>query len=83
MLIVEVNEDQHRTPVAHFDKPDRLTVSGVHRGHQRRLYDLRKVEAARAAGYTVVVVPWQHSWRRDEDRDRERLNTIMADGGIA
>jgi hypothetical protein len=34
-LIVEVDEDQHRRPVAFWDKPHVLTVSGVHRGEQR------------------------------------------------
>lgn len=29
-LVVEYRERQHDQPVPHFDKPDRLTVSGVH-----------------------------------------------------
>src|ERR1700730_193237 len=57
-LIVEVYEDQSGKPVAHFDNRYRLTVTGVHRGEQRRLYDQRKIEAARRAGYTVVVIQW-------------------------
>ena len=62
-LIVEVDEDQHREATPHFDKPDRLTVSGVHRGKQRRLYDQRKRDAAAANGYTLVPIEWS---RRDE-----------------
>jgi hypothetical protein len=41
-LIVEYQERQHDEPVAHFDKPDRMTASGVHRGEQRKLYDRRR-----------------------------------------
>jgi hypothetical protein len=41
-LVVEYREVQHDRPVAHFDKPHRLTVSGVHRGHQRAIYDARR-----------------------------------------
>jgi len=39
-----------------FDKPHRLTVSGVHRGKQRQLYDQRKRSAARDQGYKLVAV---------------------------
>jgi hypothetical protein len=38
-LVVEVDEDQHRRRVKFWDKPHIVTVSGVHRGEQRRLYD--------------------------------------------
>jgi hypothetical protein len=35
--VVEYREPQHDRRVAHFDKPERVTVSGVHRGIQRAL----------------------------------------------
>ena len=41
-LVIEVHERQHGEAVPHFDKPDRMTVSGVHRGEQRTLYDQRR-----------------------------------------
>ncbi|MEV5931388.1 hypothetical protein AB0L56_01120 [Streptomyces sp. NPDC052079] len=40
--VVEYREIRHDQPVPHFDKPDRLTVSGVHGGEQRALYDARR-----------------------------------------
>lgn len=55
-LVVEVYERQHDHPVAHFDKPERLTVSGVHRGEQRRLYDQRRRSAIPANGLTLLIV---------------------------
>lgn len=39
-LIVEYKEKQHSQPVKIMDR--RMTVSGVNRGEQRRIYDLRK-----------------------------------------
>lgn len=53
-LIVEVDEVQHDKPVRHFDKPGKLTVSGVHRGEQRKLYDERKGRLAGESGYQLV-----------------------------
>jgi hypothetical protein len=38
-LVIEYNESQHFESNAHFDKPDVITVSGVHRGAQRKKYD--------------------------------------------
>lgn len=40
-LVVEFYERQHSEAVPFFDKPDRITVSGVPRGQQRALYDER------------------------------------------
>jgi very-short-patch-repair endonuclease len=77
-LIVEVDEDQHRRPVTFWDKPHVITVSGVHRGEQRRLYDERKRAAARAEGYTVVEIPWERGpvpAKRDRPAD---LRTVRA-----
>ncbi|RQW99846.1 hypothetical protein [Micromonospora inaquosa] len=55
-LVVEYRELQHDQPVAHFDKPDRLTVSGVHRGEQRALYDARRDTEIPAHGLRLIVI---------------------------
>ncbi|WP_328504353.1 hypothetical protein OG828_44720 [Streptomyces sp. NBC_00457] len=55
-LVVEYRELQHDQPMPHFDKPDRLTVSGVHRGEQRALYDGRRDTEIPAHGLRLVVV---------------------------
>lgn len=55
-LVVEYREVQHDRPVAHFDKPDRLTISGVHRGQQRALYDARRESEIPAHGLRLVVI---------------------------
>lgn len=44
-LVIEYKEVQHTKAVKHFDKPDKMTVSGMHRGLQRKRYDeLRRTE---------------------------------------
>ncbi|MFE5879598.1 hypothetical protein [Streptomyces hydrogenans] len=55
-LVVEYRELQHGQSMPHFDKPDRLTVSGVHRGEQRALYDARRDAEIPAHGLRLVVV---------------------------
>lgn len=55
-MVVEYSELQHDHPVAHFDKPDRLAVSGVHRGVQRALYDGRRDEVIPAHGIRLPVI---------------------------
>lgn len=55
-LVVEFYEFQHDEPVPHFDKPDRLTVSGIPRGAQRRLYDARRAELIPERGLRLIVL---------------------------
>lgn len=87
-LIVEIDERQHGEAVAFFDKPDRMTVSGVHRGEQRRLYDERKVRCAHEHGYTVLRVRTSslaHRGRHlihDRDKDLELLRRLLSEVGI-
>ena len=76
-LIVEIDEDQHREATPHFDKPDRLTVSGVHRGHQRRIYDERRRAAAVREGYTLVALAWPRRRRRDPGGDRQEVRRAL------
>ncbi|WP_146604989.1 hypothetical protein [Jiangella anatolica] len=55
-LVVEYRERQHDEPTAFFDKPDRLTISGVYRGEQRALYDARRDELIPAHGLRLVLI---------------------------
>ena len=41
-LVIEYLEIQHFKPVKHFDKPDKITSSGVVRSDQRKIYDNRR-----------------------------------------
>ncbi len=74
-------------PTPHFDKPDRLTVSGVHRGEQRALYDARRDTEIPAHGLRLVVVrpadldaDGRGRLRRSEKADLAALKKILATG---
>ena len=53
-LIVEYWEKQHSAPIPIMDEG--LTISGVSRGHQRRLYDQRRQTWAEANGIRLVIL---------------------------
>ncbi|MFJ2262549.1 hypothetical protein ACIOKD_30275 [Streptomyces sp. NPDC087844] len=89
-LVVEYRELQHDQPTPHFDKPDRLTVSGVHRGEQRALYDTRRDTEIPAHGLRLVVVrpadldaDGRGRLRRRESADLAALRKILAAAGNA
>lgn len=84
-LIVEVDEDQHRRPVEWWDKPTVMTVTGVHRGEQRRIYDERKRTAARSEGYTVVEIPWERRpppAKRNRSDDLRAVRALLYEAGV-
>jgi very-short-patch-repair endonuclease len=60
-LVVEFNEQQHTKAVAHFDKPNKMTVSGVHRGEQRKIYDQRRLEVLPKHGIKVIEISFNKS----------------------
>ncbi|MFD4713994.1 hypothetical protein ACFWN5_30555 [Streptomyces sp. NPDC058430] len=83
-LVVEYRELQHDQPMPHFDKPDRLTVSGVHRGEQRALYDARRDTEIPAHGLRLVIVrpadldaDGRGRLRRSEEADMAALQKIL------
>lgn len=82
-LVMEFQEEQHTNAVKHFDKPDVLTVSGVHRGVQRRLYDERKAHLIPENGLRLVVIPKsEFTVRRkhivpNPERDTETVRRLL------
>jgi diadenosine tetraphosphate (Ap4A) HIT family hydrolase len=66
-LIVEYWEKQHSAPVSIMDHGE--TISGVSRGHQRRLYDQRRRAWAEENGLRLVVL----DYRGFETDERGRL----------
>lgn len=84
-LVIEFNEVQHRKAIAHFDKPHRLTVSGVHRGEQRRLYDQRRASVLPEHGLRLLVISSdllrpgpKRRLARDRDFDREVIACLLS-----
>lgn len=89
-LVVEYRERQHDEATPFFDKPDRLTVSGVHRGEQRRLYDERREHEIPAHGLTLVIVKpsdlaadTRGRLVRRADVDRTALHRLLQQVGVA
>jgi hypothetical protein len=87
-LVVEYREVQHDRPVAHFDKPHRLTTSGVHRGLQRALYDARRDEQIPSHGLRLVVIrpaeltcDGRGRLRRIRDQDLDVIRSRLAGDG--
>ena len=83
-LVVEFREKQHTEEVTFFDKPDRMTVSGVHRGEQRKLYDERRRKALPENGIKLIEISYDdfdynNSKRiiRNHTNDIETLKNIL------
>jgi very-short-patch-repair endonuclease len=83
-LVVEYRGIQHDQPVPFFDKTDRLTVSGVHRGEQRALYDARRDTEVPAHGLRLVAVRPFHldadgggRLRRNRENDLEAIRGLL------
>ena len=58
-LAVEFNERQHSEPVKHFDKPHKMTISGVHRGKQRDIYDQRRKKLLPKNGIILQILDYR------------------------
>lgn len=67
-LVIEYKEQQHTKPNRHFDKPNLFTVSGVHRGEQRKIYDQRRLEVLPKHG--IIVIEISYSDFKFDGRDR-------------
>ncbi|OJW02018.1 MAG: hypothetical protein BGO52_00290 [Sphingobacteriales bacterium 44-61] len=77
-LVIEYRERQHTEAVFHFDKPDRVTVSGMGRAAQRKRYDQFRREVLPAQGLSLIEIDYSHFLhnsskriKRDKSRDTE------------
>jgi len=66
-LVVEYRERQHTESLTFFDKPNKLTVSGVHRGEQRKIYDERRREILPKNNIHLVEISFS-----DFDYDKQK-----------
>jgi hypothetical protein len=57
-LVVEYRERQHTEKVKHFDKPNTMTISGVHRGKQREIYDQRRRTELPKHGIKLIEISY-------------------------
>lgn len=85
-LVIEYRERQHDQSTPHFDHPERLTVSGVHRGIQRALYDRRRDELVPQHGLRLLVIKPSDldanasgRLRRSSERDVATLRVLLAE----
>lgn len=77
-LVIEFMESQHGTPIPFFDKPGRLTVSGVHRGEQRQRYDKRRRCVLPAHGIRLLTIESECFATRG-NRGRKQVRDPIAD----
>lgn len=83
-LVIEYRERQHMESVTFFDKPHRLTVSGVHRGEQRKIYDERRRKLIPKNNLILVEISYtdfnydnQKRIIRNEKHDTEVVRKLL------
>lgn len=84
-LVIEYNESQHTVSTPFFD--NRLTVSGVSRGEQRRIYDMRRREVLPKHGIKLVTISYSDfgatkRLAREKIDDMTVIRNIRYDAGI-
>ena len=84
-LVIEYHEKQHTEPVNFFDK--RMTISGVPRGEQRRIYDERRRTELPKHGIKLIVIDYlafgsSKKLIRDHNTDLEKVKRILKSYGI-
>lgn len=57
-LVIEYREKQHYIDVSFFDKPKKMTASGVPRNIQRKMYDKKRETILPSKGIDIVVIPY-------------------------
>ena len=86
-LIVEYREKQHFQSVEIMDK--RMTISGVPRGEQRKIYDFRKEKWASDNNVKFIIIKYNElayqkngKLKRDKNFDKVIINKILENNRI-
>lgn len=79
-LVVEYCESQHSESTPFFDR--KMTVSGVTRGEQRRIYDKRRADILPKHGLRLVVIDYKDfgtskKLKRDKSADIEIVRRLL------
>lgn len=76
-LVVEYRERQHTESVIHFDKPYKMTISGVNRGEQRKIYDHRRREVLPKNRIQLIEISYDDfNYDRQKRIIRDRSNDL-------
>jgi hypothetical protein len=75
-LVIEYRERQHSEKILFFDKPNKVTVSGVHRGEQRRIYDQRRREILPKHGIQLIEISYSDF---NHDRQKKIIRDLIRD----
>lgn len=78
-LVIEYRERQHTESVGFFDKPERMTVSGVHRGEQRRVYDERRRKILPEHNIELIEISYNDF---NYDRQKRIIRNPEKDGEV-
>lgn len=78
-LVIEYKEKQHSEEVPFFDKKDKITVSNVHRGEQRKIYDQRRREVLSTHGIKLLEISYLDL---SHDNKKRLLRLISSDKKI-
>jgi hypothetical protein len=79
-LVVEYREKQHTEEIKFFDRSDKITVSGVDRGEQRKIYDERRRVILPQYGVNLIEISYEdfdYDLRKRIIRNRERDKQIV------
>ena len=84
-LVIEYYERQHTEEVKFFNR--RMTVSGVSRGEQRKIYDERRRTELPKHGIKLVIISYSDfgttkKLRRNHDADLLIVKGILKNNGV-
>lgn len=77
-MVIEYYELQHTESVSYFDKPETMTVSGVCRGEQRKIYDQRRREVLPQNGISLEIFDYSN-FNYDSSRSKRLIRDYEND----